>query len=119
MLGPKCTRGTDEEVEAKFADEAVKAAKMKECDPEKIVDIMCPTKADGEALGKKAEEAAKKGDMTAEDGEKMMKEAVDMGKKVMKCVTQCMICENFPDSLSGASTILMGATVAFAGAALF
>ena len=73
----------------------------------------------GEALGKKAEEAAKKGDMTAEDGEKMMKEAVDMGKKVMKCVTQCMICENFPDSLSGASTILMGATVAFAGAALF
>ena len=119
MLGPKCTRGTDEEVEKMLADEAKMAEKMKKCDPEKIDDIMCPKKADAEAISKKAMEAASKGDAKPEDAEKMMKEVEDMMKKGMKCAMQCMICENFPDSLSGASTILMGATVAFAGAALF
>ena len=53
MLGPKCTRGTDEEVEASMKDEAKTAAKMLECDPDKIDDVMCPGKKDIEAFGKK------------------------------------------------------------------
>ena len=74
MLGPKCTRGTDEEIGKMFDDEAKMAKLIEKCDIEKIDDIMCPKKADGEALAKKAEKAAKKGDMKPEDGEKMMKE---------------------------------------------
>ena len=37
------------------------------------------------------------------------------------CELQCMICMNWPsmEAISGASNILMGATIAFAGAALF
>ena len=55
------------------------AAKMLECNPDKIDDIMCPGPKDIEALGKKAEEAAKAKDFKPEDGEKMMKEATEMG----------------------------------------
>ena len=117
MLGPKCTRGTDAEVEAMMKDEAKVKELTAKC--EKIDDIMCPKKADGEALGKKMGEAVLKDDFKKEDGDAMQKELEAMMMKSMKCTMQCMICSNFPDSLSGASTILMGATIAFAGAALF
>jgi hypothetical protein len=76
-----------------------KTNKNGKCKIEKIDDIMCPKLADVDsAKGEKRKE---------------------LGEKVTKCLMQCALCKNFPDSLSGASTILMGATVAFAGAALF
>ena len=112
MLGPKCTMDAD--VKAKMeAQQAGKPAekpteeetkkmmvKMAECDPTKIDDIMCPKKA-------------------AIDAEKDAGKKIEMSMKSAGCTMQCMVCTNFPDSLSGASTILMGATIAFAGAALF
>ena len=79
MLGPKCTRGTDEEVEKKMQDETKMAAKMLECDADKIDDVMCPGKKDMEAFVKKQEEATKAKDFKVEDGEKMIKEATEMG----------------------------------------
>ena len=56
------------------------AAKMLECDADKIDDVMCPGPKDIEALGKKKEEEMKANkDFKIEDTEKMMKEVMDMG----------------------------------------
>ena len=55
------------------------AAKMLECNADKIDDVMCPGPKDIEAYGKKVEEATKAKDFKVEDGEKMIKEATEMG----------------------------------------
>ena len=82
-------------------DPEEKKKMITKCKPENIIDAMCPTK---EAAAAAASDEAKLKEVTLQ---------------AMRCSAQCMMCKNFPDSLSGASTILMGATIALAGAYLF